>query len=181
MDMTTSSSMMPLVSRVKSPLSSRNGLPRSQKASTIASTSLLNVTYELWDGSWWEVKELMEWYSNSWIIRDISGPATIHLLGAALSPTASLSPLTRALNCWCAWSSAMPRKAIFVVCTTNLSVIMHIWMIARQAIHIPELDSQTTCIVHMVYGKYPRYGLSDRLYVVYEAPWVDCFQKVDYT
>ena len=58
----------------------------------------LNVTCELWDvwdGSWWEVKEWMEGHSNSWIIRDISGPATIHLLSAAgfpLSPTASPSP-----------------------------------------------------------------------------------------
>ena len=63
----------------------------------------------------------------------------------------------------------------------GLSVIMHIWMVARQAIHIPELDNQTTCIVHMVYGKYPRYGLSGRLYVVFEVPWVDCFQKIYYT
>ena len=171
--------LVSIVSRVKSSLSSRNGLPRPQKASTRASTSFLNVSLELWDGSWWEVKEWMEWHSNSWIIRDISGPATIHLLNAAgfpLSPTASPSTLSRALNCSCSWSSAMPRKALFVLCTTNLSVIMHIW-----AIHIPELDSQTTCIVHMVYGKYPRYGLSDRLYVVFEVPWVDCLQTVDYT
>ena len=123
-DAIESCSMISLVSKViKSPLSSKKGFPRSWMASIRFPTSFLKETYVLWDFAWCSGPGHWEKPSNSWIMRDISGPATIHLLRAAafsVRPTAPPSPLTRAFNCSCAWSSAIPENDLVVLCATNL-------------------------------------------------------------
>ena len=124
-DAIESCSMTSLVSKViKSPLSSKKEFPRSWMVSIRFPTSYLKETCVLWDSVWWcSYPGRWEKPSNSWIMCDISGPATIHLLMTAafsVRPTAPPSPLTRAFDCSGVSSSAIPDNDLVVLCATNL-------------------------------------------------------------
>ena len=116
--------MTSLVSKViKSPLSSKKEFPTSWMASIRFPTSCLKETCVLWDSVWCSDPGRWEKPSNSWIMLDISGPVTIHLIRAAsfsVRPTTPHSPWSRALNCSGAWSSAIPENDPVVLCATNL-------------------------------------------------------------
>ena len=142
-DSCTAGSTMSLLCKVtKSELLSKKGFPVSWITSASFDTSPLKFSWKPLLCSWWRsfdnLSSLMPSsdVSNSWMMRETSGPLTIHRLsaeGLSVSPTAPPSPLIIALFCSWAWSRAIFENERPDFCRTKWPFLNSSWVVVWTA------------------------------------------------